>query len=202
MKDWVRANTKLIGKLTLVVGGLVLLISANAAMYERAVLEGKNPITIAPTTPAVGKDGRDGVTPSCVLSNSCKGAVGDTGERGPRGDTGPQGREGSDGKDGVPGEPGRDGSPGAPGADGVSIKGDPGVQGTQGVPGVTGAPGADGQPGRTPLIGCVTRTLNNTPVNYIAWRYEDEADTAYRNLYRVPAWAQAENCIDQTEVAV
>ena len=45
-------------------------------------------------------------------------------------------------------------------------------------------------------MSCVTRTLNSASVNYIAWRYEDEADSLYRNLYRLPAWAQAEGCVD------
>ena len=75
-----------------------------------------------------------------------------------------------------------------------------GSDGPQGPPGV-GNVGPTGPQGRAPVLSCVVRTLNNTAVNYIAWRYEDEADLAYRDLYRLPTWAQAEGCIDLRETA-
>lgn len=55
--------------------------------------------------------------------------------------------------------------------------------------------GPSGTNGRTPLISCVTRTVNNSSVHYIAWKYDDEADVSYRDLYKLPAWAEASNCI-------
>lgn len=198
MKRWFRSNVKTIMKVVLFVVGLVVLISANAAVYELANRQGKEPVTIAPTTPASGQDGRDGITPSCVLSSSCKGEKGEPGKDGEPG-IGIAGFDGRNGETGAPGKPGRDG---ADGTDGQSIRGEPGTQGPQGIQGIPGELGVPGNPGRTPVIGCVTRRLNNVPVNYIAWRYEDEADTAYRKLYRVPVWAQPEECIDQTASAV
>lgn len=80
----------------------------------------------------------------------------------------------------------------------VGPKGDAGSPGATGTPGPTGQAGPKGDPGtngRTPVISCVTRTVNATAVNYIAWKYTDEPDSAYRDLYKLPAWAPASNCV-------
>lgn len=61
---------------------------------------------------------------------------------------------------------------------------------------VAGQDGINGTNGRTPKISCVSRPLNNATARYIAWKYEDEADDAYRNLYKLPTWAEASDCVD------
>lgn len=155
------------------------IVITNYRQVDELRREGKNPVTIA--TPGV--NGRDGLP----------------GARGERGEAGSQGRDGLPGpagEEGPAGQPGTAGEPGRSGSDGLSIKGQPGEQGIQGVPGDAGPIGPAGGNGRTPILGCVTRELTNLAVNYIAWRYEDEADDAYRNLYRLPTWAQAEGCVD------
>ena len=60
MRRWLRANTKMIALASLFVVGFVLLIGANAVIYERAAEKGARPVSIAPTTPAVVEDGVDG----------------------------------------------------------------------------------------------------------------------------------------------
>lgn len=245
MKRWIRFDTRRILIASLFLAGLILLIGANAVIYERASREGKDPVTIAPTTPAAStspaKDGNDGKSAYEIwlshgykgteldFLNSLKGAdavdvsVGDLeravqlycaggvcdGER-PTVDQVLQavsvycqgnqckGQDGSNGQSVTPDQVqaavddycANDRCVGAAGTDGQSVKGD------------SGADGLPGQPGRTPVIGCVIRALNNTTVNYIAWRYEDEEDLAYRNLYQVPTWAQAEGCVDLTGAPV
>ena len=171
--------------LALILVAMSWLMVANYQQVEQLRKEGKDPVTIA--TPGVaGKDGLPGPR----------------GERGEPGPAGSPGNPGRDGEDGQPGSDGRDGAPGVagqngrPGQDGVAIKGDTGAAGPAGPAGAQGVPGLPGVAGRTPTISCVTRTVNNVPVNYVAWRYEDEAHSAYRNLYRLPVWAQAEGCVD------
>lgn len=168
--------------LVAILGFMTWLMVSNYQRVEDLRKEGKNPVTIA--TPGV--NGRDGQP----------GARGETGAQGLPGADGKDGAAGVAGQNGVAGQLGPTGQPGRNGTDGASIKGDPGEQGVQGAPGIAGAVGAPGNPGKNPLIGCVTRTLNGLSVNYIAWRYEDESDVAYRNLYRLPTWAQAESCVD------
>ena len=70
------------------------------------------------------------------------------------------------------------------GADGQSVKGD------------TGEIGPRGPAGQDAVLSCVTRSLNNGTANFIAWKYKDEADGEYRNLYKLPSWAEASNCVD------
>ena len=57
-----------------------------------------------------------------------------------------------------------------------------------------GAVGATGLTGDTTTLSCVTRTVSNKPTNYIAWKYTLEPDTSYRDLYKLPVWAEAQNC--------
>ncbi|MFI8694230.1 hypothetical protein [Dietzia maris] len=158
---------------------------------------GKEPLTVA--TP--GRNGEDGPP-----GKSAYDIWRDNGYRGSeldflqwlRGSRGPAGRDGQSIR-GEVGPQGEQGLRGPAGNDGASIrgeKGDRGDAGPIGPRGETGPVGAPGASGRTPVIGCVIRTVNSLPVNYIAWKYTDEADGAYRNLYRVPAWAQAEGCVE------
>ncbi|MDI9934676.1 hypothetical protein QM806_04305 [Rhodococcus sp. IEGM 1351] len=70
------------------------------------------------------------------------------------------------------------------GADGQSIKGD------------TGEAGPQGPAGETTVLSCVTRTSNGVATNYIAWKYVKESVSLYRDLYKLPVWAEASNCID------
>lgn len=171
--------------LALILVGMSWLMVTNYQQVDQLRSEGKDPVTIA-TPGAAGKDGLPGAS----------------GERGEQGEPGPVGSPGSDGADGEPGKDGRDGAQGAvgpsglAGAPGASIKGDTGAPGPTGPVGAQGVPGVAGAPGRTPVISCVQRASNNASINYIAWRYEDEPSSAYRNLYRLPVWAQAEGCVD------
>lgn len=57
-----------------------------------------------------------------------------------------------------------------------------------------GAVGASGLNGDTTVLSCVTRTTNTVKSNYIAWKYTLEPDTSYRDLYKLPVWAEAQNC--------
>lgn len=165
--------------LIIVLSAMSWLMLTNYQKVGQLQREGKNPITVA--TP--GTDGRDGLP-------------------GPRGERGPAGVPGEDGADGDRGPVGLKGNDGVDGQDGLSIQGERGARGAQGlqglpgVPGAVGATGSAGADGRTPTIGCVVRTVNNLPVNYIAWKYTNEADSTYRNLYRVPNWAQPEDCVN------
>lgn len=62
-----------------------------------------------------------------------------------------------------------------------------GPQGVQGVAGVNG---------RATVMSCVVRTTNTLDTQYVAWKYNDEAYTAYRDLYKLPTWAQGSDCVD------
>lgn len=181
---------------------LIWLGFANRALYFELKDQGKEPVSIGPITSP--NDGRDGKSAYQIwLEQGNEGSRMDflTSLEGRDGRDGEPGRDGIDGES-VQGEPGANGQNGANGQDGLSIQGERGETGAQGLPGVPGTPGAVGQPGsagadgKTPVLGCVVRTVNNLPVNYIAWKYTNEADSTYRNLYRVPNWAQPEGCIN------
>jgi hypothetical protein len=58
--------------------------------------------------------------------------------------------------------------------------------------GPAGPVGAAGADGRTAILSCVTRD----DAQYVAWRYEAEANSAYRDLYQLPPLAQGSNCVD------
>lgn len=53
--------------------------------------------------------------------------------------------------------------------------------------------GTDGADAPKTILACVERTTNSLPTRYIAWRYENETGTAYRDLYKLPVWAE---CVD------
>lgn len=69
-------------------------------------------------------------------------------------------------------------------------------KGAAGSNGATGATGAAGQNADSTIINCVVRTTNNIATNYVAWKYSLEANTAYRNIYKLPVWATCDNQID------
>lgn len=62
------------------------------------------------------------------------------------------------------------------GADGQAVKGDK---------------GDTGMPGSPTVLNCVIRG----DVRYVAWKYSTETDDAYRNLYKLPTWAECTNPI-------
>lgn len=61
--------------------------------------------------------------------------------------------------------------------------------GPTGAQGVAGAPGADG---KSAVMACVTRDNGS----YVAWKYETEPNSAYRDLYEIPKLSTGSNCID------
>lgn len=65
--------------------------------------------------------------------------------------------------------------------------------GPQGTQGIAGAAGADG---RSSVMACVTRDDGD----YVAWKYDTEANNAYRNLYKIPPFAGGSECIDLRSV--
>ncbi len=100
----------------------------------------------------------DGKTVDFTITN---GAKGDKGDKGATGATGPQGPKGDKG------------DTGATGAQGP--KGDTGATGATGAVGPQGPKGETGTAGRTPEF-----RVNN---GWLQWKYSDEANTAWRNLY-------------------
>lgn len=70
------------------------------------------------------------------------------------------------------------------GADGKSVKGD------------TGDIGPRGPAGQATVLNCVIRIMNNVSTTFIAWKYMSDPDLEFRNLYKLPSWAEASNCID------
>ncbi|GAA1053896.1 hypothetical protein GCM10009570_24850 [Dietzia natronolimnaea] len=186
--------------LLLILSGMTWVMVSNYQRVEELREAGMEPVTVA--TPGIaGEDGRPGKSAYQVWRDSgYRGSELDFLQwlQGSRGPAGPPGES----IQGERGEIGPEGPPGAAGSDGTSIRGergdrgDVGPVGPRGEIGPVGATGPSGANGRTPVIGCVIRTVNSLPVNYIAWKYSDEADSAYRDLYRVPAWAQAEGCVE------
>ena len=64
--------------------------------------------------------------------------------------------------------------------------------------GPTGSQGLPGANGQDPVMSCVIREANGIDRQYVAWRYAVEPDTAYKDLYLLPVWAQGSNCVDLT----
>ena len=69
-------------------------------------------------------------------------------------------------------------------------------KGETGENGATGATGPAGVNGQNPILSCVIITINNTATRFVAWKYTEEANTAYRDLYKLPAWAECTAPID------
>lgn len=189
---------------------LILIATSWVAVHNyQAVIklqsEGKQPITVA--TPLAGQDGRDGedATPEQIYR-----AVSQYCERNNCGDvsyqeialavmsycsggkcTGEQGADGKDAKE-ITQQQIQNAvvsycSSGAcRGADGQSIKGDTGA---------VGPAGAIGPRGEGTDLGCVIRQVNGSQVKYISWKYISEPTSAYRDLYKLPTWAECTNPI-------
>ena len=79
-------------------------------------------------------------------------------------------------------------------------KGDTGATGATGAAGANGANGVDGKDGRdgkdgaSPQLACVnTKDNSGNQTSWVAWKYEGEANTAYRRLYKIDGDS---NCIN------
>lgn len=79
-------------------------------------------------------------------------------------------------------------------------KGDTGATGATGAAGANGANGADGKDGKdgkdgaSPQLSCVnTKDNSGNQTSWVAWKYEGEANTAYRRLYKIDGDS---NCIN------
>ncbi len=71
----------------------------------------------------------------------------------------------------------------------------------QGVQGLTGASGTNGANGENPVLACVIRSNPaplTTTTKYLDWKYPTEPDTAYRDLYKLPTWAECTTPVDLT----
>lgn len=78
------------------------------------------------------------------------------------------------------------GSTGATGATGAA--------GANGANGVDGKDGKDGKDGASPQLSCVnTKDNSGNQTSWVAWKYEGEANTAYRRLYKIDGDS---NCIN------
>lgn len=62
--------------------------------------------------------------------------------------------------------------------------------------GPTGSAGTPGADGKSAVMACVTRDDGS----YVAWKYETEANAAYRNLYKIPPFGNGSDCIDLRSV--
>lgn len=79
-------------------------------------------------------------------------------------------------------------------------RGSTGATGATGAVGANGANGADGKDGRdgkdgaSPQLSCVnTKDNSGNQTSWVAWKYEGEANTAYRRLYKIDGDS---NCIN------
>lgn len=148
---------------------LLWLGMTNRNLYLELKADGKEPVTIAsPFTPVNGRDGANGI-------NGRNGVDGTDGQDGAKGDTGLQGIQG--------------------------LTGLQGLKGDTGAAGVPGTPGVNGTDGRTPELACVIRWDVNLPTvtrYFLAWKYQQEPNTAYKDLYKLPAWAECMSPVDLT----
>ena len=76
-------------------------------------------------------------------------------------------------------------------------KGDRGSTGAAGANGANGADGKDGRDGKdgaSPQLSCVnTKDNSGNQTSWVAWKYDGEANTAYRRLYKIDGDS---NCIN------
>lgn len=81
------------------------------------------------------------------------------------------------------------GDTGAAGATGAT-----GAAGANGANGADGKDGRDGKDGSSPQLSCVnTKDNSGNQTSWVAWKYEGEANTAYRRLYKIDGDS---NCIN------
>lgn len=84
------------------------------------------------------------------------------------------------------------GDTGAAGATGAT--GAAGANGANGANGADGKDGRDGKDGSSPQLSCVnTKDNSGNQTSWVAWKYEGEANTAYRRLYKIDGDS---NCIN------
>lgn len=67
-----------------------------------------------------------------------------------------------------------------------------------GPSGPAGIAGTNGTNGQDPVLSCVIREVNGIDRQYVAWRYSSEPNSAYKDLYILPVWAQGSDCVDLT----
>jgi hypothetical protein len=69
-----------------------------------------------------------------------------------------------------------------------------GAAGANGTNGVDGKDGRDGKDGASPQLSCVnTKDNSGNQTSWVAWKYDGEANTAYRRLYKIDGDS---NCIN------
>lgn len=69
-----------------------------------------------------------------------------------------------------------------------------GATGVAGSNGTNGVDGKDGKDGASPRLACVnTKDNSGNQTSWVAWKYEGEANTAYRRLYKIDGDS---NCIN------
>jgi hypothetical protein len=68
--------------------------------------------------------------------------------------------------------------------------------GRDGKDGADGANGLPGEAGRSPLLACVIRSSSGVDDRYVAWKYSDEEDNQYKDLYKLPVLAECTNAVD------
>lgn len=69
-----------------------------------------------------------------------------------------------------------------------------GVSGVAGANGTNGVDGKDGKDGASPQLSCVNIKDNSgNQTSWVAWKYDGEANTAYRRLYKIDGDS---NCIN------
>lgn len=180
--------------------------------------QNKDAVTITPVAPVRGdrgergpkgdkgdqpsaEDVRQAVADYCAASGLCEGKAPSASivyaavtryctENTCRGESGANGTNGNNGKDG------RDGKD-APAITNTQIQEQVAAYcaefGCDGPAGENGLPGING---RTPVISCVIRSGSIGPDYYVAWKYTDEPNSEYRDIYQVPPMSSCSNPVD------
>ncbi len=200
---------------------IVGVIWGNVYVTNKALEQDRDPVTITPTTPVKGEPGAQGpkgdkgdrpspqevrqaVADYCAQSGLCEGkapsaSVVYAAVTRYCAENRCQGEAGVAGKDGTSGAAGRDGRDAAPVTDAQIQQQVTAYCAEFGCTGPAGADGEDGLPGesgRTPVIACVLRSGGLVDTQYVAWRYEDEPVTAFRDIYQVPTLAPCSEPVD------
>lgn len=184
---------------------ILLVVWGNVYVTNKLSDENKQPVTITPGSPVRGPKGDKGDSPTpaevrqavadyCADSGICAGEAPTPAvvyaavsryclEVGCRGEAGIDGARGQDGKNADPVTDAQIY------AQVVTYCAANECRGEAGAPGADGTPGVDG---RNPLIACVIRPSGR----FIAWKYADEDNTAYRNLYELPPLTDCQNPVD------
>ena len=67
----------------------------------------------------------------------------------------------------------------------------------KGEKGDAGAPGTNASPND---MACVIRTVNGIDTRFVAWKLRSESNTAYRDVYKLPVWAECTDPVDLRSV--